>query len=184
MLHVSGNYCFDMFSQLNPMLFGARVLVCGSVCLAAALAREPEPDSLPPIFAMPVKVATVSPKAEVRHSLVSDRVHRLITHAVLANDSYFAQSSEGLSTEGATDSSHSDALLMEKFVVRSPSLQEFELPKAMSPRQRFQTQGIFYESIRRKFTFEAMVYVDRWYSNRQGSGGTETRAELKFNFRW
>jgi hypothetical protein len=148
------------------------------------MASAAEPESLPAIFAIPAKVATVSPTPEARHSQVSDRAHRLITHAVQATNRYFAQSSASLSADQATDNSHSDALLMEKVVVRSTSVQEFVLPKPVSPLEKFRESGVFYESVGRKFTFDAMVYLDRWYSNRQGSGGTETRAELKFNFRW
>jgi hypothetical protein len=166
------------------MLFGVRIVACGFVCLAATRAREADPVTLPAIFAVPVKAEVVSPTSEARRSLVSDRAHRLLTNAILAKEAYSLNPTVSLPAVGETVNPTSDALLMDKVVVTSSSFPKIDLPKPISPLDRFRKDGILYESVGRTFTFDAMIYLDRWYSNRQGSGGTETRAELKFNFRW
>ncbi len=179
-----GTACQKTVFLSYPMLLGIRISACGFVCLAAMIAREADPVSLPAIFAVPGKTEAVSPPPEPRHSVVSDRVHRLITNAILTSDAYSLRPNLSLSVVGVKESLASDAVLMDKVVVSSAPFLEFDLPKPISPLDRFRKHGILYESIGKKFTFDTMIYVDRWYSNRQGSGGIETRAELKFNFRW
>ncbi len=167
-----------------PMLFRIPIVVCGFACLSASIARETEPTSLSAIFAVPAKTGAVSPTFDARHSPVSDRAHRLIKNAVLAYNVHSVQPIVPLPAERALETFGSDAVLMDRVVVHSSPVLEFNLPKPISSLDRFRKHGIFYESVGKKFTFDAMLYVDRWYSNRQGSGGAETRAELKFNFRW
>ena len=169
---------------LYPMRYEVRILVCGFLNLAATTAGAPEPVPLPPIFAVPVKDETVSPESQARPSVVSDRVHRLITNAVVANGGYSLQSAAFSLVDNAKEDISAGAVIMDKVVVSSSAFQKFDLPKPMSSLHKFRKHGILYESVGRKFTFDTMFYVDRWYSNRQGSGGVETRAELKFNFRW
>jgi hypothetical protein len=160
------------------------MLVCGFVCLAATTAGEPEPTLLPAIFAAPVKPETFSTTPETRRSLVSDRVHRLITNAVRENEGYFLHSAVSLLANHAKENLPLDAVLMDKVVVSSSPFLEFNLPKPVSSLDKFRKHGILYEFVGKNFTFDTRFYVDRWYSNRQGSRGIETRAELKFNFRW
>jgi hypothetical protein len=166
------------------MCFEVRIFVCGFVCLAAATAGEPEPMPLPAIFAEPAKAETFFPESKNRLSLVSDRVHRLITSAVMANESYSLKAAVFRLADRAEENPPSDAVLMDKVVVRSSAFPKFDLPEPVSSLDKFRKHGILYESVGKKFTFDTMFYVDRWYSNRQGSGGIETRAELKFNLRW
>ena len=166
------------------MLFGFRIFGCGPACFPIGLAGETETRPLPAIFAAPVKREMVIPTFETRTSLVSDRVYRLITSAVLAKGIHSAQPVTAPTGERGLENLGVDPLLMDKVVVHSSPVREFTLAKPVSSLDKFRRRGILYESVGKTFTFDTLFYVDRWYSNRQGSGGIETRVELKFNFRW
>lgn len=166
------------------MNFGGRILPCLAVWLGATPGHGAEPALLPPIFSAPVAIVPVSEKDTARRSLLSDRVQRLITQAVLAEGLHASLTLGAQPDEQFSDSAATGPLLMEKYVVSSQNLRTIELEEPITPVDRFRKNGIVYESVGQKFTFDAMLYIDRWYSNRQGSGGTETRAELKFNLRW
>jgi len=103
---------------------------------------------------------------------------------VFANTGPLLLSNAAVPEKQETEGSGAGALLMEKVVVNAPVYREFTLQKPISPLDKFRKHGVLFESVGQRFTFDTMLYIDRWYSNRQGSGGTETRAELEFNLRW
>ncbi len=149
------------------------------------MAGADDANVLPPLFAAaPGKMPPASQKSDPRPSLVSERVQRLISHAVFANTGPLLLSNSAVPEKQESEGSGAGALLMEKVVVNAPVYRDFVLRKPLSPLDRFRKHGVLFESVGQRITFDTMLYIDRWYSNRQGSGGTETRAELKFNFRW
>jgi hypothetical protein len=162
----------------------AIISICGIACLMHMIAQGAETQALPPIFAMPAKPESVPSNVGTRNSQLSERVHRLMSHALKVQSEHAAPAASARPIEAAEGIAQSQALVMEKVVVRSTVPETVELPKVSSKLDKFQRTGTFVQRRGEKFTFDGMFYIDRWYSNREGSGGTETRAEIKFNLRW
>ena len=130
-----------------------------------------------------MEAAIDSPSKEPsRHSEGSDRLHGLITERVLADAKGAIALTPTASSVSAPVSADSETLLMDRVTVRAPALPVLKLPEHTYPLQDFFERGVFYRS--KDGRMDGGVNLARFYSSRVGSGGTETKAEIKFNVHW
>ena len=160
--------------RLSPRL----VLI---MALPAALAQPP---SLPPIFeprSMPV-VATDSSRST--STFLSDRVRGLISNRVLAESDVFSAPFVPASVDSVARPTNGEAVVMERFVVKSSSLRLIELPPVDTPFLRWIKTGILYRHVGRKMETNISLNFLPVQSAGYGSNQSSTRAELRFSFRW
>jgi hypothetical protein len=175
-----------MMLELNPTYAQVGLRMMAGILAWFGTPLSADPGALPPIFVPRSEPVAIPVRQPASPSPVSARVRELLTGQVLAKIPPF-NSTVSPTWERPVDpvpaSVDSDAVTMEKVLVSSSTLR-LDLSRPLSPLQKFLRQGLFYQFIVGRIEMDGEVKLDRFYSDRQGSGGTETRAEVRFNFRW
>jgi hypothetical protein len=171
---------FRIIPPMHPSLCTLPQVFALIVAPLTTLAQSP---SLPPIFEKRAEPIVANSTPKVTSTLMSDRVRGLLADRVLADSGVFSVPIEAAPI-GSIDATTADTVVMERFVVKSPSLRLIELPPIDTPFLRFIKTGTLYRHVGRKIETHISLNFLPVASDGYGSSQTSTRAELRFSFRW
>lgn len=158
----------------------ACALLLALVFSASSVLRAEE--ALPPIFAP--RPAPTPPATAPRASLLSERMHGLLTEQMLTQAKAFPLPKEIDASPAAASTATDGAVMMERYVVSSQHLPVREAPTPDSPLLNFLNTGKLYHDVGKRVTTDISLNFFIIGAVGYGHAKEATRAELKFNFRW